>query len=476
VYSAITQTASYIRSEIADTEQGLYNYVNQTASGTHRIIMNSTSQTWIQDKDPTTPEGGSHSPKEGDVWVESTHHGTWDGAEGFDWEHDEDYDWTQVQGAKIWGWANDKWELVSDQQQTVTYAEVIDAADYYVQQRFKQIVDDEGNISIYTAKLQETARSIRAEVSAANSTIYSSIIATATNILLRAKERPRVTYSKTQPTDLDGRGLQEEDVWIQTENQKNWDAAFNFSWDDDSGIDWNALRSDKIKVYKDGNWVDVLDGTTLVEESDVDIDRKRTKIYAKKLEKVDGQLQAYYAELKVDAKQIKSTVDEKYNQLGSSITQTARQIRSEVHAANSQVYSSITQTATHIRSEVANEITGVRSSIQQTANSIRSDVSAANSTIYSRIAQTANSIRTEEQLHLRAVRENLYVNQLSLVEIPIGHDVHHRMRFGVGPAGLIDIIGVFRKSRGVALAEVRILRVIRRRLTDIIPAGPDELA
>ena len=403
LYSTIQQTASAIRSTIADTENGLYNYIQNTASGTRQIIVSTTNRTWIQDTDPTTSAGGGHQVKVGDIWVESTHQGTWDGAEGFNWEHDEGYDWTQIQGAKIWGWQNGKWELVSDQQQVVSYSDVINTAEHYVNLKIAGLVNDEGLLDVYMSKIEQTATDIRSEISDADSTIYSFIKQTRSNILLRVAEQPGHVYSKTQPTkivygegdDKTERDPIDGDLWIDSQMTENWDAAFDLSWGDESGIDWNALRSDKIKVYKNGQWVDVIDGTKLVDDADIEVDHNTAKMYARKLEQVDGELQRYYAELKVDAHSIRSQVDEIYNGLGSRITQTAREIRADVYAENSKVYSAITQTASNIKMEVANTISGVWASFEVTANSIRSDVSAADSRIYSSITQTASSIRLE---------------------------------------------------------------------------------
>lgn len=395
IYSYIRQTASNIQTVITDVENNSYSYTNETASGIHRVIVNTTNQTWIQDTDPTTEAGGGHTPKTGDVWVKSTHQGTWDGAEGFDWEHDEQYNWFDIQGAQIYGWANDTWELVSDQQQTISWSEMIDTVELYVNQKIKAVVNDEGMIDVYMSKLQQTAEEIRSEVSTANSTVYSYISQTATNVLIRVGETPRTVVAKTAPTKINNRNLEEGDVWVESQDQDNWDAAAEYSWDDDSQIDWNQLRSNKYHVYHDGKWVEAFDGTTFIDDADLEVEHNTATLYARKLAMVDGELQRYYAELKVGADQIKSQVNEYYNQLGSSITQTAREIRSDVFSDNSKLYSYISQTSTQIRLYVANEISDVSSSITQTASQIRSEVNAANSSIRSSITQTASSIRAE---------------------------------------------------------------------------------
>ena len=418
LYSSIEQTASSIRSTIADTEEGMYNYVQQTASGTRQVIINTTNRTWIQDTDPRTSAGGSHDVKVGDIWVESTHQGSWDGAEGFNWEHDEGYDWTQIQGAKIWGWQNGKWELISDQQQVVSYSDVIDTAEHYVNTKIAGLVNDSGLLDVYMSKIEQTATEIRSEISNADSTIYSFIKQTRSNILLRVAEQPGHVYSKTQPTKIiygEGDDKTERDpingdLWIDSQMTENWDAAFDLSWGDESGIDWNALRSDKIKVYKNGQWVDAIDGTKLIDDADIEVDHNTARMYARKLERVNGELQQYYAELKVSARQIQSEVSEKYNGLGSRITQTATEIKSEVYNIRDGLGSRITQTATEIKSEVYNIRDGLSSSITQTASQIRLEVANSISNVRSSITQTANQIRSEVSNTVSGLRSSITQN------------------------------------------------------------------
>lgn len=459
IYSAIEQSASQIRTEIVNTESGLYNYILQTASGTRQYIVSTTNRTWVQDTDPTTPEGGGYETKEGDIWIESTSQGTWEGAEGFNWEHDGQYDWTQIQGAKVWAWKNNKWELAADQQQLVTYSDVIDTAEHYSRMMFEEfvndgIVDELGSRIDQTARairlevfaadsrvysaieqtasyiraevaneledvgstieqtatqiraevhaadsqlhsaieqtasniraevaneledvgstIEQTANSIRSEVHASDSQLYSAIEQTASGISLQVANKPSVARGKTAPTSIDDRGLKDNDIWIESENQDSWDAIYdaNISWDDESQIEWNKLRSDSIWVYRNGQWVQALDGVNLVNDADIKLAENSIRMFARKLEQVNGEKEAYYAELKIDSDRIRSEVLEKYKGLSSSITQTATQIRSEVKDTKNDLNSSITQTAEQIRSEVNDNISGLRSSITQNADKI----------------------------------------------------------------------------------------------------------
>jgi hypothetical protein len=407
IYSTIIQTASSISSAIIDTESGLYSYIQQTASGIRQTIVSKTNQTWIQDSDPRSAAGGGHTPKAGDIWVESTHQGTWDGADGFDWGWDEQYDWFAIQGAKVYGWQNDKWELISDQQQVITWSDVVNTADHIVSQKIKRIVNDAGLLEVYLSKLEQTAQEIRAEVSTADSAIYSYIIETASSINLGVSARPSAVISTTAPTSIQGRSPVANDIWIQSNFQNTWDAALNHDWNDDTNLTWGEVRSDKVYVYNDGAWHEAVDGTVVAEDADLQVQSSLIEMNTKRIEVAEGEIKANYASFKVDAAQIRSTVEERVRGLGSSITQTASQIRAEVHAANSQIYSTITQTASSIRSEVANSISGVQSSITQTASSIRSEVSASNSRIYTTISQTATGIRTDVNNSIAGVNSSI---------------------------------------------------------------------
>ena len=396
VYSAIGQTASNIRVELANTEQSLYNYINLTASGIRQQITNAGNRTIVNDTDP---RGETYSPKEGDIWIESVHDGTWDGADGFDWEHDEDYDWTQVQGAKVWTWKNDQWQLVADRQQLVTYSDFVNTADILISQKIAALANEEGQVEVYRSLIEQSAESIRAEVYGATSDIYSYIHQTASSVSIAAGNRPTTVVQNSHtdgvPTSINGRGLKENDIWIDTADQQSWDAALDFNWNDDLEYDWNELRSDKIYVYRNGEWQLSVDGTVLAEDTDLQIERDHIALLARNIDTLDGYARENFAQLQVRADKIYSEVIDRTNGLGSRITQTATQIRSEVYAANSPIYSEITQTASNILLHVENEISDMGASLEVTASQIRSEVHAAQSSMYSSITQTASQIRSE---------------------------------------------------------------------------------
>lgn len=404
VYSAIGQTASNIRVELADTEQNLYNYINMTASGIRQQITNAGNRTIVNDTDP---RGATYTPKEGDIWIESVHDGTWDGADGFDWEHDEDYDWTQVQGAKAWVWKNDQWQLVADRQQLVTYSDFVNTADILISQKISELANEQGQVEVYRSLIEQSAEQIRAEVYGATSDIYTYIHQTASSVSIAAGQRPTTvvqnSHTDGMPTSINGRGLKENDIWIDTADQDSWDAALDYNWNDDLDYNWNDLRSDKIYVYRNGAWQLAVDGTILAEDTDLQVERDRIALLARNIDTLDGYARENFAQVNVRANEIYSEVLDKTNNLGSSIAQTATQIRSEVHAANSQIYSEIVQTASNILLHVENAVSDLGATLEVTASQIRSDVYATQSSVYSSIVQTASQIRSE----VRNVRSNL---------------------------------------------------------------------
>ena len=292
IYSSVDQTASGIHTEIVNAQSGLYSYVDQTASYFRQVYISETNHVWIQDSNPVS---GGATPKEGDVWIESTSHGTWDGAAGFDWEHDEDYDWLQVQGAKIWGWKNNQWELVSDQQQVVTMTDVEQTSEHVVQRAIKVLVNDDGNLSAYRAELlvegdrirsyvneqitgmgstvEQTASAIRAEVHAAQSSLYSFILQTASQITIRVGESNMVFSGMTKPVGTSDHPLVDGDLWIESTFQRTWaDMEELDAWIDDEDFDWSDLKGSKLLVYDAtlGDFREVFDEQVLAQDTDID--------------------------------------------------------------------------------------------------------------------------------------------------------------------------------------------------------------
>ena len=82
----------------------------------------------------------------------------------------------------------------------------------------------------------------------------------------------------------------------------------------------------------------------------------------------------------------------------------------------------------------------------------------------------------DKQLNLRCVRRYPHINLFALREIPVWEDMHHRCLPVICPLSLIYVVGVLLKASRVYLSEVGVLRLVRRRLSYIIKACPQELS
>src|SRR5690606_30452626 len=82
----------------------------------------------------------------------------------------------------------------------------------------------------------------------------------------------------------------------------------------------------------------------------------------------------------------------------------------------------------------------------------------------------------QEQFDPGRVGADAHVDHLPGREVPVGENMYHRTDAVISPFRLVDVVGIFLESRRVELAEIRILRMVRRRLPDVIEAGPQKLA
>lgn len=409
IYSYIDQTASSISAVLADTESGLRHEIQLSASGLHQTISSTTNRTWVQDNDPRSAAGGEYTAKPGDIWIESTHQGSWDGAEGYDWEHDEGYDWSQIMGARIWTFQNGKWELASDKQQVISYSDLVNTAEHLISQKIAGIVNDEGLLDVYMSKLEQTATEIKSDVYSATSDIYSYIHQTASRIVIGIDSSIQKVYTFDAvkdgipihigqdgvPRDADGRPLRDGDIWIDTANQETWDKALKWDWNDDAVYDWNTLRDDEIYRYDSMNqtWVPVTNGRIYTDQAEMDIADDHIKANLRSIDLVQGEMRENAHQFSVTTEEMRSTFNDRIRNMGSEFQQTTDQLRSDYYAANSKIYTRIQQTASSIRADIVNAESKMGSRISASASEIRTDVYAENSKIYSAIQQNASQIR-----------------------------------------------------------------------------------
>ena len=258
------------------------------------------------------------------------------------------------------------------------------------------------------SEVVQTASYIRSEVHNSLSAFYTEILQTASSIVIRTGTDTETYHQPTAPTGTPDHPLVDGDLWFNSEGQFTWSDAEDNSWLDDSSYNWRNLVEADIYRYNGSEWVKIVNEQAIMQDTRFEQNNEHIQMVAGRVDIVDGNVESYRAEFKVEADNIRSTVSEQVAGLTSNVTQTAREIRSEVSAGNNMLRSEILQTATFIMMSVENKEDGLRSEILQTASMIRSSVSASNSQLYSAITQTASQIRLE----VRNTNSNIY----SLIE------------------------------------------------------------
>lgn len=219
----------------------------------------------------------------------------------------------------------------------------------------QEVADNSGNI----ATLSTEASQIRTKVTN-NETSIATINQTINTIRSEVSGYTRFYRQASAPTG----DLTENAIWIKDNNTDSWDDAQAVSWNSVSALKWREVAGVQAYIYKNGEWVLWNDhGGAIIDGTRIDQDEDHIALQAAK---VDG----YYAELNVQASQIRSYVYDANMKMSSSITQTASQIRSEVADEVCSIHSSITQTAGQIRSEVADEVNSLNTLIEQNSNNI----------------------------------------------------------------------------------------------------------
>lgn len=226
--------------------------------------------------------------------------------------------------------------------------------------------------------------------------VHSVVQQTASTFSVEVSKRARVFEYYEDPV-RHGETVSPGDFWIKTNNVETWDEFTRVSWVYGSDFDWNDYKGALVYVRTEYNtWRMVSNQQILLDHSTkIDQDENHISLIAQDIQRIDGNVEKNYAELKVESDRISSEVISTRENLASRIDQTASSIRSEVSTLDGQLSSRITQTASSIRSEVSNAYEGLSSSITQTASSIRSEVSSSYDGLSSSITQTASSIRSE---------------------------------------------------------------------------------
>ncbi len=208
-----------------------------------------------------------------------------------------------------------------------------------------EVLDDKITLEVANAKsdtyskIEQTASSIRLEVSGSKSTIFSAIMVTRTSIVTQVANAKSDTYSKIEQTASSIR---------------------------------SEVSGSKSTIY-----------STIMQTA--------TNIYTQ----VGNAKSDTYSKIEQTASSIRTEVGNSKSTIFSSIMQTRTSIVTQVANAKSDTYSQIEQTASSIRTEVGNSKSTIFSSIMQTRTNIYTQVANAKSATYSTIEQTASSIRSE---------------------------------------------------------------------------------
>ena len=415
IYSTIQQTASNIRSEVANVEDNLHSVIEQTASNIHLEVSRKNS-VYSQWGNPSTTQDVS----EGDIWVKTNGIRTYGKAGEYTWDTLGGYAWADFYGSEIYVLDEDgNWVLAGgDQLQNISRT-LIDQTD----ERIALITDSmSGDYSEFIVELgrihsrvtsvedglsstiEQTASMIRTAVWTANSEMYSEILQTQSMIrseVANTESNIRSTITQTASgiwTEVGRKSTvftqwgspsgtkKDGDIWIKDNNIRTWLGMETKTWNALSEYKWSDFYGSIHYVWENGAWKE------MASQQLENINHSLQEVTDERISNIVEDMAGNYSEFIQEKSQIRSTVRNLSEDLGSSIRQTASEIRSDVWAAKSSLYSSITQTASSIRMEVANTESGLRSSITQTATSIRSEVSSAKSSIYSAITQNANRI------------------------------------------------------------------------------------
>lgn len=420
VASKLNVTASAIRSEVAAAESNIHTEIAQTASNI-RLEVSKKSAVYEQWEEPTQ----SVNAQKGDIWIKSNGIRNYAKAGEYTWDTLGGYAWADFYGSEIYVLDEEgNWVLAGgDQLQNITRT-VMEATE----DRINLIVDGmSGDYSEFIVELgrihsrvtsveeglsstiEQTASMIRSAVWTANSEMYSEILQTQSMIrseVANTESNLRTTITQTASGIWTAVGqkstvyvqwadpstshtIYEGDIWIKTNKMRTYTEMGAKTWNALSGYTWSDFYGSKHYIWTDGAW------RLMASEQLENINHAFTEETEDRIRKVVEDMNGNYSEFLQEKDQIRSTVRNLSEDLGSTISQTASEIRSDVYAAKSSLYSTIQQTASSIRMEVASTKSSLSSSITQTATQIRSEVNAAKSTIYSTITQTASSIRSE---------------------------------------------------------------------------------
>ena len=341
LYSIIRQTATNITSQVVNDISGISSYVEQTASSMTQAIARK-NKVFVQLTDPANYTGVTVI--EGDIWIKSAGNDnvkqTWTELSAKTWSSQNSTNWREYYEGYWYVRKNNKWEIMNADADVVEIGTKLEQDEKHIALIARDVDENHQELG---ARLQVTAREIRGEVHAAKSSLYSTIVQTATSI-------------RAEVVDI------AEDL--------------NSSITQTASSIRSEVNAAKSTIYSS-------------------ITQTASQIRAE----VSNVQAGLNSSITQTASSIRSEVNAAKSTIYSSITQTASSIRSEVASTASSLSSSITQTASQIRSEVSSTASGLQSQITQNAGNIELKVSKNG--VISSINQTS------EEITINAAKINL---------------------------------------------------------------------
>lgn len=435
-WSAIEATESQITMEVANAVSGLQTVITQTADSI-MLEVGTKNSVYSQWDNPSQ----SINTQQGDIWIKTNGIRTFAKAGEYTWDTLGGYAWADFYGAEIYVLdENGEWVLAGgDQLQNMTRSLLVQTDDRIglitdgMSGEYGEFIVELGRIHSrvtnveegLASTIEETASMIRSAVWTANSEMYSEILQTQSMIrseVANSESNIRTTITQTasgiwaevgrkattyvQWTDPSSNNtIYDGDIWIKTNKMRTYNEMGAKSWNALSGYKWSDFYGSLHYVWTDNAW------RLMSSEQLENINHAYSEQTETRFKRVVEDMNGNYSEFLQEKNQIRSTVRNLSEDLGSSIQQTASIIRSDLWAANSTIYSSIEQTQSYIRSEVANTNSGLRSVILQTASQIRGEVASSVSSIRSSITVESDRI----SLVVEGTGANAHIKPASIV-------------------------------------------------------------
>ena len=192
--SVIEQTTEYIESTVeATASEVAWSVIRQTMTNIEQKIARK-SKVYMQ---LTNPNDGVNELYNGDIWIKADLNKTWNDNANNTWNSQSAKQWRSKYGDKHYVWNNGVWVATLDTSTTVENEVKVEQTKDSLA-IVGRAVDIQGQQ--YNSKLEVTAQQIRSEVNTANSSLYSVIQQTATNIRMQVANELEGMQSQIEQT------------------------------------------------------------------------------------------------------------------------------------------------------------------------------------------------------------------------------------------------------------------------------------